>query len=420
MNIKRNCIFLLDKEKDKTDAKLRCRIKWEKNMVAFNVGYRVDINKWIADAQRCKVNTTHGKKKTPASTINREIGRFEDMVNEVFFFFESAGHIPTAAEFRDEFNKRNGKTPEQQDKDFFACYNQFIIEQRKESNWSENTCKRHKSTMNHLKAFAPQLDFSDLTHKGLSSLIDYFMTLEIDDGEVGLKNYSVKKYINLMKWFLRWATEKGYNQELAFITFKPKLKTIPAKVIFLDWDELMKMYTFDFSHNPTLQETRDIFCFQCFTSLRYSDVQNLTAADVHGDHITITTVKTADPLQIDLNKYSKAILEKYKSRKGKVFPVPANQVINRRLKEIGQLCGIDTPTHITYYKGAERYDEIHPKYELIGTHCGRRTFICNALILGISPNIVMKWTGHSDYKAMKPYIDITDKAKSEAMNLFNR
>lgn len=29
MNIKRNCIFLLDKEKDKTDAKLRYRIKWE-------------------------------------------------------------------------------------------------------------------------------------------------------------------------------------------------------------------------------------------------------------------------------------------------------------------------------------------------------------------------------------------------------
>lgn len=32
----------------------------------------------------------------------------------------------------------------------------------------------------------------------------------------------------------------------------------------------------------------------------------------------------------------------------------------------------------------------------------------------------MKWTGHRDYKSMKPYIDIADKAKEEAMKLFNR
>jgi hypothetical protein len=32
----------------------------------------------------------------------------------------------------------------------------------------------------------------------------------------------------------------------------------------------------------------------------------------------------------------------------------------------------------------------------------------------------MKWTGHSDYKAMKPYIDIAEKTKAEAMNLFEK
>jgi len=32
--------------------------------------------------------------------------------------------------------------------------------------------------------------------------------------------------------------------------------------------------------------------------------------------------------------------------------------------------------------------------------------------------VEMKWTGHSDYKAMKPYIDIAEKTKANAMNLF--
>ena len=41
-------------------------------------------------------------------------------------------------------------------------------------------------------------------------------------------------------------------------------------------------------------------------------------------------------------------------------------------------------------------------------------------MLGIAPNVVMKWTGHSDYKSMKPYIDIADKAKKTAMDLFNK
>lgn len=35
------------------------------------------------------------------------------------------------------------------------------------------------------------------------------------------------------------------------------------------------------------------------------------------------------------------------------------------------------------------------------------------------PNIVMKWTGHSDYKAMKPYIDIVDSIKASEMTKMN-
>ena len=31
----------------------------------------------------------------------------------------------------------------------------------------------------------------------------------------------------------------------------------------------------------------------------------------------------------------------------------------------------------------------------------------------------MKWTGHSDYKAMKPYIDIAEETKSRAMKVFD-
>ena len=95
-------------------------------------------------------------------------------------------------------------------------------------------------------------------------------------------------------------------------------------------------------------------------------------------------------------------------------------IMNEYLKELGELCGINKPVTITYYKGNQRIDDILPKYALLGTHTGRRTFICNALMMGIPPQVVMKWTGHSDYKAMKPYIDVADAAKADAMKLFNK
>ncbi|MCR5277049.1 MAG: hypothetical protein K6D54_05225 [Bacteroidales bacterium] len=53
---------------------------------------------------------------------------------------------------------------------------------------------------------------------------------------------------------------------------------------------------------------------------------------------------------------------------------------------------------------------------MISTHCGRKTFICFMLSIGVAPQVVMKFTGQSDYKAMKPYIDIAEQAKADAMD----
>jgi integrase len=102
-----------------------------------------------------------------------------------------------------------------------------------------------------------------------------------------------------------------------------------------------------------------------------------------------------------------------------VFPVIANQNMNSSLHLLFKLAGFNDPIKIVYYQGNERKEELIPKYELISTHAGRRTFICMALSKGIPPSVVMKWTGHSDYKAMKPYIDIADDVKEEYMKKFD-
>lgn len=194
---------------------------------------------------------------------------------------------------------------------------------------------------------------------------------------------------------------------------------MPFIIVFLSWDELMKVLNYTPSRQ-TLATVRDCFCFQCFTSLRFSDVKNLSWTDVHDDYISITTIKTSDSLRIELNDYSRMILERTPHVSSKVFNISSVSRFNTFLREIWKEAGIDAPVRMTSYTGAKRTDEVKKKYELASSHAGRRTFICNALSMGIAPNIIMKWTGHKDYDTMRPYIDITDKTKQDAMKLFNR
>lgn len=413
-------IFLLDKEKGSPDAKLRLRVRWGKNIVAFNLGYRVDVAKWSPETQRCKNNTTHGKKKVAASAINREIGRYEAAAERLFYQYGQEGVNPSKEQFKADFLKEvRGIEPQQEaGKTFQEAYAEFVRETGIRNAWTKATYEKFHALKSHLDGYKEALSFANFDEAGLNRFVAFLRD------EAGLRNSTIGNQVSLLKWVLRWAAAKGYHNVRDFETFRPKLKTAERKVVFLDWDELMTVYNFRFPQNKGyLERVRDVFCFCCFTSLRYSDVANLKWPDVAKDCIQVTTIKTHDAVKIELNDYSRAIIEKYREANfpgGMVLPVISNQKMNAYLKEMGEACGLDTPMTVTYYKGHERIDEVHPKYELLGTHTGRRTFICNALMLGISPEIVMKWTGHSDYKTMKPYIDVADSAKKAAMSLFNK
>lgn len=172
-----------------------------------------------------------------------------------------------------------------------------------------------------------------------------------------------------------------------------------------------------------MAKTRDLFCFCAFTSLRYSDMANLHRYDVQDGAISVVTQKTNARLKIKLNSYAQAILDKYKDDYfpgDLALPVISNQKMNQYLKEICELCGFNDPIHITGFRKGRRYDITVPKYSEITTHCGRKTFICFMLSIGIAPQVVMKFTGHADYKSMKPYIDIAEKAKTDAMDAMEK
>ena len=416
MVVKYRAQFLLDKEKDSFSAKLRYRIKWGKNIVAFGLGYRIDIDKWSLESQRCKNNTTHGKNKTPASVINRTIQKYEDAFLKIKNRSESEAIDLAPEEFRNLFNIEIGKEVSTKTKSssFFEIYDIFIFDEAQNNQWNKRTIQKMQTQKKVLYEFDFEMRFEKFNEEYISS---YQKFLEDKDH----KNSTISKELAALKWFLKWAKRKGYNKFSEFELFKPKIKNIQKKIIFLNQSELKKLREFEIpEENKNLEKIRDIFLFQCFTGLRYSDVFNLKKANIRENYIEVTTLKTSENLIIELNKLSKNILERYKDIEGeKALPVISNQKMNDYLKELAELAGINDLVTTTYYKGNVRFEEITPKYALLGTHAGRRTFVCNALSLGIPPNVVMKWTGHSDYKSMKPYIDIADEIIATAMDKFN-
>ncbi len=426
MNIKRNIIFTLEKRKKNgvavvENVPIRMRVIHNGKRVEFTTGYRVDAAKWDEKQQKVRNGTTN-KFKQSAAEINAALLRYGAEMQETFKEFEVADMIPDTEQLKQTFNRRTRRaqpTIEVAPKwTLFECFDEFTKECGRQNDWTTATFEKFKAVKAHLAAFDLQLTFARFTEEGLNEYVGFLRDTK------NLRNSTIGKQVGFLKWFLRWAFKKGYHTNAAFDMFRPKLKNTQKKVIFLTWDELTRLREYAIpATKQYLERVRDVFLFQCFTSLRYSDVCNLRRSDIKENHIEITTVKTADSLVIELNDHSRAILEKYKDvafEGDKVLPVVSNQKMNDYLKELSKLVGLDEPIRETYYKGSERIDLVTPKYELMSTHAGRRTFICNALALGIPAQVVMKWTGHSDYKAMKPYIDIADDIKANAIDKFNR
>lgn len=419
--IKRSLKFRLERRKNKTEnLPIRLRISYQGTRIDLYTGHNCDIKAWANE----KVSSTFiNKSGIIGSQINDELNAIYSTIENTFRLFELQDKIPDKEDLKNAIYPEENQEREAQVKnqkgnsDLFETLDEFIHVNGKLNNWTKSTYQKFAAVRNHLLDFNPELKFEDFDEEGLS---DYLIFLR---KRKKMRNSTIKKQLGFLKWFLRWALHKNYTNVDDFIEFKPKIKNTQKKVIFLTEEEKTKITQAKIPPSKEyLDRVRDVLMFTCYTGLRYSDVYNLKRSDIKNNKIEITTVKTSDSLVIELNKHSQAILKKYEHipyKNDKALPVISNQKMNDYLKELGEIAELDEKVRITHYEGNKRIDNVYPKYQLISTHIGRRTFIITALSLGIPVQVVMKWTGHSDYKAMKPYVDIADKTKQNEMEKFN-
>lgn len=127
----------------------------------------------------------------------------------------------------------------------------------------------------------------------------------------------------------------------------------------------------------SLEKVKDLFMFQTYTCLRYSDLAAFNVSniiEVKGAKVyKLLQKKTKKPAIIPLLSPALSILEKYKG----TLPIISNVNYNIYLKAVAQVCGID---------------------KSISSHWARHTGATLLLNEGIPLQIVSKICGHSSSK----------------------
>ena len=208
---------------------------------------------------------------------------------------------------------------------------------------------------------------------------------------------SCTKHLKFLKKLLNLAVANSY------ISYNPvnayKVEREPVEMDFLDEEELRKIINFD-TPIPRFEKARDFFLFGCFTGLSYIDIKTLAPEHFEKDSagriwIKKRRIKTGVLSRIPLLPIAKLILDKYKGGE-KLLPIQDPADINKYLKDIAILCGIN---------------------KRICFHTSRHTFASTVTLANnISLEVVSKMLGHTNTRMTAHYAKLIDKCIGEQMD----
>lgn len=284
------------------------------------------------------------------------------------------------------------------------------------------SCKKHKSTgtiktyittINKLKQYEK---YAKTTLDWKSIDLDFYHDFkEFYTGVQGFTNNGHGRVIKILKVILNDATEKGFNTNLAYRSKHFKTTKEEVNNIYLSEKELKCMLDLDLNFNKSLERIRDLFIVGCYTGLRFSDFSQIRPEHIFEDRIRIKTLKTNEWVTIPLHRTVKTIMSKYHKNFNSLPKSCQNQTMNKHLKFIGKLAGINESILKIRNKGKERVEEVFPKHNLITTHTARRSFATNSFKMGIPSRVIMKITGHRTEQAFNSYIKVTQDENAEMM-----
>lgn len=400
-------VFELRKEKIAQNGLIPIQLvlRHDGKRIRKNTGFSVLESHW--NGYRVKPNL----KKEPNNNyeiINSELQLIEEKVNKLFLYLKG-NEIPFSVEKFNEIFENKEEIIENKF-DFFICFEEYI--EKGKLTKTPNTIKGQTTVKNYLEAFSKETNSTIAFDKMDDVFFDSLMSYSYQTRKIK-QNYFAK-IIKVLKSFLSWAVEKNYTQNRDFEKFKATEHDID--IIFLTFEELMRLYNFQFD-SERLSHARDFYCMGCFTGLRFSDLEKLHLANITDDHIILSIQKTKTQNHaIKLNKYAKAILGKYKGTIYEPLPIISSQKFNEYIKECCELVEINQLFTIHWFVGNKKKSLTQPKYKFITSHTARKTFITNSLLLGMEPKAIKKIANIKKDAVLDKYMKVTEAFTDEQMD----
>ncbi len=276
-----------------------------------------------------------------------------------------------------------------------------------------------KATFNSYRQTLVKLETYSKVHK-IQINFDSFDKKFVNSFSTFLEEYynhqqnSLSKHFKNLKTYLIEASNRGLIRNTNFIVKDFCYQTEDTTAIYLDENELKKMFNEDLSDNKIMELARDIFLIGCYIGQRVSDYNGLTKNDiVTKNGIQYFKIRQSKTKTDVLCPITKEISEIMRLRHNNLPPKKLNeQDINEELKKLGERLGFLKKIKCEYTKGGKRVVEMIPKYNLIHTHTARRSFCTNMYLKKMPVFDIMLFSGHKTEKEFYKYIRIKDEERA--------
>lgn len=274
----------------------------------------------------------------------------------------------------------------------FLDYASEICERRKKR-LRAGTQRRYALVMRFLDEWKGMVRFADVTERNVQKMDD---ALE----KRGMQPQSRRNYHNIVKMCVTQAFNDGLIKRNPYARFKTDRGEEYGLEKFLTPKEFRKIENCELT-NKKLERVRDLFVFQTYTMLAYSDLEAFRKdkCERMGGQLVYrsTRVKTGEEFTVVILKPALDILKKYKGE----LPIISNQKYNKYLKDLAKEAKIkkEVATHWARHTGA--------------------TLLLNEG--GVPMHIVQRILGHASIRETeKTYAKVLDKSIVESMVGFEK
>ncbi|MGJ1194248.1 site-specific integrase [Sphingobacterium siyangense] len=390
-------IFYLKKQKTTAQGKapIYARVTVNGKRTEISVKRSVAVSGWDA-----KKGLAKGSREETAE-LNRFLARFKAKIIDAYQELVLSGSTVDGAVIRERVmgSAQSGRT--------LGSLIEYHNKEQ-ESKLAYGTMKNYYTTQSYIKRFLKEkyrrtdIAILELNYSFISDFEHYLRNYKPKDHHRSLNNNGIMKHIERLRKMVNMAVTMDWLVKDPFDKFRKHFDKVERKSLTKQQLDRLENKRFRVER---LQQVLDMFLFSCYTGLAYIDLAELTPDNIitgiDGDlWIYTSRAKTDTSVRIPLLPKATELMEKYQDdpravSNGTVFPVISNQRMNGYLKEIAEICEINTD--LTF-------------------HIARHTFATTVTLSnGVPIESVSKMLGHTSIRTTQIYAKVVEHKLSEDM-----